>query len=524
MKSHRRFNHLFRLFISGLILVGAGWHLSVLHAQTVDPEPSPTPYRSVFDSMTTVPSSTPEAPSESTEETAPAPTRIPSIFDTDQAEQPTQAAAPTRVPSIFDTEQPAQTTLPQQPTRVPSIFDEPSETDVTEEPQTTRVPSIFDSPTEDAPAEQSTAEPQATPYSSVLDSIQDSVIRFEGDEPPDQAYCLDCHANPALQMVLPSGDTLSVTVDESEYAASVHGKHGTEGYRCIRCHVGMNEYPHEEITASSVRELFIDYSTGCARCHPANYDETMDGVHLELLASGNQEAAVCADCHTGHAVHPLTDEITGDPLPGSNEISVQMCMSCHADVYDHYANSVHGQAVLAGSQDAATCVDCHGVHETEGPSSTAAFRLFSPQTCAECHANEQLMSRYNISTDVFDTYVSDFHGTNVMLFQQTTPDQEFNAPVCVDCHGVHEILAADEENSPVFKENLLVTCQRCHPDASSDFPDAWLSHHPVSFEETPVVAVADLIYDILIPTIIGGMGLFVATDIYRRISRRRKER
>ncbi|MDX5299556.1 MAG: hypothetical protein LPK85_11480, partial [Gammaproteobacteria bacterium] len=63
-----------------------------------------------------------------------------------------------------------------------------------------------------------------------------------------------------------------------------------------------------------------------------------------------------------------------------------------------------------------------------------------------------------------------------------------------------------------------------HPDATADFPDAWLSHYPPSFERTPIVALANTAYAILIPTIVGGLGLFVLTDVYRRRSDRRKER
>ena len=74
------------------------------------------------------------------------------------------------------------------------------------------------------------------------------------------------------------------------------------------------------------------------------------------------------------------------------------------------------------------CIDCHGVHNINDPT-TAAARARSPELCAKCHADKDLMESYGISTDVFDTYISDFHGTTVVLFEKTAPDQETNKPV-----------------------------------------------------------------------------------------------
>jgi hypothetical protein len=134
------------------------------------------------------------------------------------------------------------------------------------------------------------------------------------------------------------------------------------------------------------------------------------------------------------------------------------------------------------------------------------------------------MAEYDISTNVFDTYISDFHGTTVLLFEEVAPDQETNKPVCIDCHGVHDMRMVDDPESRVMKENLLATCQRCHPDASANFPSSWLSHYEPNAETTPAVFFVNLFYRILIPGTIGGMVVFVASDAYRRIASRRKER
>jgi hypothetical protein len=131
-----------------------------------------------------------------------------------------------------------------------------------------------------------------------------------------------------------------------------------------------------------------------------------------------------------------------------------------------------------------------------------------------------MMGRYGISTDVFDTYVADFHGTTVMLFQTTAPDQETNKPVCIDCHGVHDMKQIDDPESTVMKENLLATCQKCHPDATANFPTSWISHYRPDPQHAPLVFYVQSFYKYFIPALLGGMVLFVASDARKRVANR----
>ena len=127
-------------------------------------------------------------------------------------------------------------------------------------------------------------------------------------------------------------------------------------------------------------------------------------------------------------------------------------------------------------------------------------------------------AKYGISTRVLDTYIADFHGTTVSLFQKQHPDQQTNKPVCFDCHGVHDIRAVDDpEKGLHVKQNMLAACKNCHPDATLNFPDSWLSHYAPSREKTPAVYYVDLFYKIFIPTVLGGMGTLVVLDAGRRV-------
>ncbi len=326
----------------------------------------------------------------------------------------------------------------------------------------------------------------------------------------DNETCLECHADPGLSMHLPSGEILDLSIDEDRWSDSVHAFWEME---CVLCHTDITAIPHDNPTLGDSREYAAQHSEGCTVCHR---DQAIveDNVHAQAREEGNPEAAVCSDCHDPHyATDPPIDHAD---IP-------QTCRTCHAEIYDRYAESVHGEALITGNPDVPTCTDCHGVHDIEGPTHST-FHLFSPQVCTECHADEELMSEYGIKADVFDTYVADFHGRTITLFQEITPDQDTNAPVCVSCHGVHDIRPADDSASAVAKENLLVTCQHCHPDADTGFPDAWMSHYTPSPDEWPIVYVVGMFYLILIPVVIGGMLIYIAIDVYGRRRRRREVR
>jgi hypothetical protein len=134
------------------------------------------------------------------------------------------------------------------------------------------------------------------------------------------------------------------------------------------------------------------------------------------------------------------------------------------------------------------------------------------------------MAKYGLSTQVLSTYVADFHGTTVTLFEKMTPDAETNKPVCFDCHGIHDISRTDDPSKGLqVRQNLLKRCQKCHPDATTNFPAAWMSHYIPSPERNPAVYYVNLFYKFFIPTILGGMAVLVVLDLNKLITNRRKK-
>jgi hypothetical protein len=338
-----------------------------------------------------------------------------------------------------------------------------------------------------------------------------------GENLADNAACLYCHSRPGMTRTLPNGDTLLLTIDSNHFSESAHKE-----IACSECHSNIDAFPHPDLQVEAARDFSLQMYTLCQKCHQEQYNKTLDSVHIRAVASGNKNAAICTDCHNPHSQVTITDQ-NGTPLPDARLHIPETCARCHSAIYEAYKQSVHGAALTQeGNTDVPTCIDCHGVHNIVDPT-TNAFRLSSPQICAKCHTNSAIMNKYGISTDVLNTYVADFHGTTVTLFEKTTPDQVTNKPVCFDCHGVHDIKRVDD---PVYgfqmKQNILFACQRCHPDANTNFPNAWMSHYIPSPTHYPIVYYVNLFYKFFIPLVIGSMSIFVISDIVRRLIERLK--
>lgn len=337
----------------------------------------------------------------------------------------------------------------------------------------------------------------------------------------DNSLCFSCHTRESFSVELESGEVLPLTIDQKAFETSVHGMNNVS---CSDCHVDTPSFPHSKRTTESLREVTLKYYTTCEQCHAEQFNLTLDSVHQKSLASGNQNAAVCADCHDPHKQKPLTDDKTGQLLDSARLHVPQTCAKCHSVIYSTYLNSVHGTALTQeGNLDVPTCIDCHGVHNIQDPT-TATFRNSTPYMCANCHTNKDIMGKYGLSTQVLNTYVSDFHGTTVVLFDKTFPDQPTNKPVCTDCHGVHDIARSDDPAKGLaVRKNLLARCQTCHPEADVNFPDAWMSHYIPSAENYPIVYYVNLFYKFLIPGVIIPMAVLVLMDFSRKmINRYRK--
>lgn len=324
---------------------------------------------------------------------------------------------------------------------------------------------------------------------------------------PDVDFCLGCHSNKDLELVLPSGEKRSLFVEPETFARSVHGGK----LRCTDCHSDISTYPHPARSFKNLREFSLAYQETCKSCHFDNYTKTLDSVHYALLAKGNLNAPLCVDCHGAH-------NVTRPAVPKSR-ISAT-CSRCHQAIYDQYSRSVHGKALLqGGNADAPVCVDCHRAHNIEDPR-TASFRLSTPELCARCHTDEKLMNKYGLSTMVLQTYLKDFHGVTASAHKKEQITPAVVTAVCTDCHGVHDILSVKDPKSAVMKTNLKKVCAKCHAGVTENFPAAWLSHYQPSPDKAPLVYYVKLFYQIFIPVVIVGLILQILLHVWRVVVNR----
>lgn len=382
-----------------------------------------------------------------------------------------------------------------------------------------------------SPASAERLQPAATPTATATPQAtatpETSPAGHVGSGGEVASACLMCHSYEGLKGVAENGDSVSLYVESNQAAASVHGQ---ADLGCASCHADITGYPHGEsgqigcsqchgnggdytlpvsvnLPYASGREMTLALNQTCRRCHEEQFTNTQDSAHAHVLESGNEEAPVCTDCHGSHGIQRPDQPVSQEAL---------ICAKCHEAVYSSYKTSVHGEAIAGGQNtDVPTCVNCHGVHNIKGPRDKS-FRDDSIATCGGCHANRELMAKYGISAEVFDTYLDDFHGRTVNLTREEKGALPSNKAVCYDCHGIHNIHPPSDPESTVNPANLMKTCQQCHAEANSRFSSAWLGHKYPSFESAPALYGVTLFYKFMIPATLGFFAVYIALDWRKR--------
>ncbi len=322
----------------------------------------------------------------------------------------------------------------------------------------------------------------------------------------ESQYCMSCHCGDS-SIQCKNGERISVRVDVAALEGSAHGK-----LRCSDCHFGFSSEDHPLRTFRSRRDFTIASSESCRRCHFDNYTRTLDSVHYAFLSGGNLKAPVCSDCHGSHRIVHLSFGVQG------RQAITQRCRKCHEKVYETYAASVHGTALInEQNQDVPICIDCHTAHDIENPL-TLTYHEKIPQMCGNCHSNPEIMGKYGLSTDVVKTYLSDFHGVTLGLYKRQR--EELYKParpiaVCNDCHGTHNIMSTISSDPAFVKKNLVQRCRKCHPEATDKFPAAWLFHYTPSLQRFPLIYLVNALYRFLIPVMWIGLALQILLHAWR---------
>jgi len=185
--------------------------------------------------------------------------------------------------------------------------------------------------------------------------------------------CLECHGR---------------TIDGMKYANSVHGSNS-----CSSCHVDIIDIEKH------AKKIYMPAKVDCGPCHQTEAKEYSGSVHR--IKNGYD----CIECHS--PIHYLKR------WDRSKVAIINKCTSCHS--MEDYVESGHDKAILKGNQDSAVCSDCHGLHNTKlfhalRRAYSSEAREFYTKACFRCHGDKELMKKNNLTTIAVETYQETFHG------------------------------------------------------------------------------------------------------------------
>lgn len=342
--------------------------------------------------------------------------------------------------------------------------------------------------------------------------------------------CTSCHTDikdlPHDEKLKPVSCSQCHRLETDIYLKSDHGraihKGVAEAASCKSCHGDTHTLLNSRDPASPVNHANIPAT--CAKCHgnsaemekynlrqravTVTYEHS---VHGAAHTNGIATAAVCTDCHGSHDLHRATNpqsKLYWQTLPAT-------CGKCHDNVRQTYARSIHGQAVAAGIRDAPVCTDCHGEHTIQAVklATSKVGPSHIPETCGSCHGAERIAGRYQLSTQVVETYMQSFHG----LAQQFGGATVAN---CASCHGFHDVLPSSDPLSSVHKTNLPQTCGKCHPGIGTRLASGEVKVHnlPGAAKGKPwLVNFVSWCYIGIIVLTIGGMAAFNLLDYVAKV-------
>lgn len=263
----------------------------------------------------------------------------------------------------------------------------------------------------------------------------------------DKENCLMCHKYRQLGRIDEKGRKISYFVSENIYNQTVH-----RNIPCRDCHTYITKLPHdpvtEEVNCSNechVKPPFSQENFSHKKIVEA-YNKSVHGIkpddppdvkqakpyckycHQNPLFMKVDEKYIagktllrCLNCHEREGVTKAYTHIThrlGHKTSRSPQEVVQLCSkNCHENVemmkkfkvskntleaVDTYNESIHGKAVVLGSEEAADCLSCHATHlihdvqKKDDPESTINPKNLI-KTCKQCHIK---VNKHFIQIDV----------------------------------------------------------------------------------------------------------------------------
>jgi hypothetical protein len=92
--------------------------------------------------------------------------------------------------------------------------------------------------------------------------------------------------------------------------------------------------------------------------------------------------------------------------------------------------------------------------------------------------------------------------------------KQLDTATCTSCHGAHNITSVSDPDAPVAgMDNLLQTCESCHPGAGPEFVKGFVGHKAVNSDNLPEVYWGGTAFYVFSRAMLAGGALVVATSI-----------
>ena len=206
----------------------------------------------------------------------------------------------------------------------------------------------------------------------------------------EYGYSKEVTIDVTLERTLQANDCLKChdSIDSIKFANSVHGFNA-----CTSCHSDIIDIEkHSE-------GIHLPKKVNCSICHEKEAGEYITNVHKVAMGFS------CDECHS--EPHYLKS------WKGDKREIIKKCTSCHEE--ESYVVSGHARAIMKGNNDSAVCSDCHGLHDTKvlhttGRTYPVKAREFYTRACNRCHSDVELMEKNNLTTIAVKTYHESIHG------------------------------------------------------------------------------------------------------------------
>lgn len=296
------------------------------------------------------------------------------------------------------------------------------------------------------------------------------------------------------------------------YTESIHGeglfKKGLNvTATCVSCHNAHQILPHTDKRSSIAKENIINT---CLKCHVQIESVHRKVIKGELWRTNPESIPVCVDCHQPHKArkafydqgvadrdclvcHEKTDIkasldgrslfVNADELKSSmhvktacakchNEVSPAKerscetikskvdCAICHSEQIEQYKQSTHGKLFSQKNPNAPACQDCHGTHGVLGHKDlkSPTYPTNVPVLCAKCHREKEKAGLLYKGKErgIPERYIESIHGKGLIESGLVV------TAMCTNCHTAHKELPASDAESSVNRNNIAVTCSKCH--------------------------------------------------------------